>query len=180
MNAGCARKNTVDIKTESCVTSATKRASYQMASEIYIGTTPSEWEKLLDWCQEMLADGKPKKFRCTNTQRRSLDQNAFQHVIYTEISKYLISKGRTDWTPKYTKRNLKNKFLGWELEEYVDIETGEKTSREALRSTAALDKGDAYLFTTAILEWAESIGCEIKIPSDSEYMKQREEQLGFN
>ena len=46
-------------------------------------------------------------------ESRSLNQNAFQHVIYDKISVYLVSKGRKDWTTEFTKKNMKNKFLGW-------------------------------------------------------------------
>jgi hypothetical protein len=109
-------------------------------------------------------------------EKRSLSQNAFQHVIYGDISKYLISKGRSDWTEKVTKKNLKNKFLGWEKEEYTDIETGEITIKEVLISTAGLDVGDSFNYTTNILGWAESIGCEIKIPSKCDYRELMERQ----
>lgn len=115
-------------------------------------------------------DTKPLKVSIKNGSKRSLNQNAFQHVIYKKISDYLISKGREEWTPEFTKKNLKNKFLGWEDEEYVDIHTGEKLVKSVLRSTASLDKGDSFNFTTAILDWSESIGCQIAIPTNSEYM----------
>ena len=109
-------------------------------------------------------------------EKRSLSQNALQHVIYSDISKYLISKGRKDWTPEYTKKQLKNKFLGWVNEEYIDIETGERTIKSVLKPTAGLDKGDAYHYTTQIIEWAESIGCEIRIPAKCEYRELMERQ----
>ncbi len=102
-------------------------------------------------------------------EKRSLDQNAFQHVIYGELSTYLITKGRTDCTPDWVRNALKNKFLGWEPREFTDIVTGEKRGREVLRSTAALDKGEACHYITQIIEWASSIGYEVKIPAKCEY-----------
>ena len=99
------------------------------------------------------------------------------HVVFTEVSSYLISRGRTEWTPEFVKEQLKNKFLGWEEKEFIDVKTGEKTTKSVLVKTSTLDKGDAYQFTTEILDWAESIGCQIKIPANCEYMDLRREQL---
>ncbi len=113
-----------------------------------------------------------KKWR----EQRSLSQNAFQHVIYGEISRYLISKGRSDWTSEKVKEALKNQFLGWVDEEFTDLITGEITVRQVLRSSSKLDKGDAYQFTTEVLCWAESIGLTIKIPVTCEHYKQMAEQ----
>jgi hypothetical protein len=109
-------------------------------------------------------------------EKRTLSQNAFQHVIYEEVSKYLIRKGRTNWTPGYTKENLKNKFLGWEEKEFIDVVTGEVKSKEVLRSTATLDLSEAHVYTSLILNWAESIGCKIKIPENSEYFELEKKQ----
>jgi len=102
-------------------------------------------------------------------ETRSLSQNAFQHVIYDDISKYLISKGRKDWGPKFTKKNMKNNFLGWELTEYTDVKTGEVTTREELISTSGLDVGVACDYITKLLDFAQSIGCDIKIPAHCDY-----------
>lgn len=111
-------------------------------------------------------------------EKRSLSQNAFQHVIYEDISAYLMSKGRTDCTAEWVKEMLKNKFLGWTEKEFVDVVTGERKMREVLRSTAGLDVGASYHYTTEIIDWAQSIGCEIKIPARCEYreMADRENQ----
>lgn len=112
----------------------------------------------------------PLKVKITNTGKRSLSQNAFQHVIYAEISKYLISKGRTDWSPAYTKEQMKNNFLGWEDRVYTNVKTGLKSTHIALRSSSKLDKGEAMNYITQMLDWAESIGCQIKVPESCEYM----------
>lgn len=109
-------------------------------------------------------------------ESRSLSQNALQHVIYSDISTYLITKGRTDCTPDWVKEALKNKFLGWEPRVYTDIVTGEKKVREVLRETSKLDKGEACHYITQIIAWAESIGLEIKIPAACEYREMLDKQ----
>jgi hypothetical protein len=113
-----------------------------------------------------------KAWRVTVVQwreKRSLSQNAFQHAIYKEISEYLISKGRSEWCPIFTKRNMKNNFLGWEIIEYTDVHTGEITTKEELISTSGLDVGVAGDYITRLLEWSQSIGCTIKIPAVCDY-----------
>lgn len=116
------------------------------------------------------------KIKVTNSGKRSLSQNAFQHVCYQEISKYLISNGRDEWTPEFVKKNLKNKLLGWNQEPFVDVITGERREIWTLRHTSKLDKGEAMNYITQILEWAESIGCHIRIPEDSEYYQSMQQQ----
>jgi len=109
-------------------------------------------------------------------EKRSLDQNSFQHCIYQDISEYLISRGRKDCTPEWVKAMLKNKFLGWVPQEFTDLITGAKVTRDVLRETAKLDVGEAYYYTTEIIEWASSIGLEIKIPTHCEYSNLRNAQ----
>jgi len=135
----------------------------------------------LGYCLKVISDailtGKViKVVICEWREKRSLSQNALQHVIYGDISKYLVANGRDKWTPEYTKKQLKNKFLGWIDEEYIDIETGECTIKSVLRGSSSLDKGEAYHYTTQIIEWAESIGCEIRIPAKCEYRDLQEQQ----
>lgn len=112
---------------------------------------------------------------CEKKRTRSLSQNALQHVIYQDISKYLIKKGRLDCSPEWIKRMLKNKFLGWVDSEYVDIVTGDKEIRQELMPTSQLDPGESYRYTTQILDWCVDIGCEIKIPANCEYRKLQDE-----
>ncbi len=116
------------------------------------------------------------KVRITNSGKRSLSQNSFQHVCYQEISKYLVAKGRSEWTPEFVKKNLKNKMLGWKAETFIDVKTGERRDIWTLKSSSKLDKGEAMNYITEILDWAESIGCHIRIPEDSEYMKLMQSQ----
>lgn len=109
------------------------------------------------------------------TDKRSLSQNALQHVIYKDISIYLVDNGR-DWSPERVKKALKFKFLGEYIEHITDVTTGQVHERRELRSTAKLDKGDAHHYTTQIIDWAESIGCQIKIPANCEYRELMEAQ----
>lgn len=102
--------------------------------------------------------------------KRTLSMNSLQHCIYAEVSRYLILKGRLEWSPEFVKKNLKNKFLGWETEVFVDVVTGERCEVQSLKKTSGLDKGDSYLYTEQIIDWAASIGCEVKIPEKSEFM----------
>lgn len=147
-----------------------------MASEIFIGTTPAEGERLLDWCVDQLKDGKPKKFTCVNTQKRSKSQNSLQHQWYTEISKQLVKSGR-DWcTDAWVKRNLKKTFLGMVEVQDVNMQTGEVSSAWEVRSSAKLDKGDAQYYMEQIESWCASAGLEITIPNKSEFFENQQEQ----
>lgn len=102
-------------------------------------------------------------------EKRSLSQNAFQHVIYSEISKYLISKGRTDWSEEKVKFEMKNNFLGWKKRECTNVLTGDVIVKEVLISTTSLDVGESCDYTTKILDFSQSIGCTIKIPVNCDY-----------
>ena len=62
------------------------------------------------------------------------------------------------------------------LEEYTNLKTGEVTVKEVLRSTSGLDQGDAYQYTTQVLDFAQTIGCEIKIPSKCDYRELTDKQ----
>lgn len=147
-----------------------------MAKEFYLLST-EDLHQVAGYVHDHFDNSnKPLKVVVKNYGKRSLSQNALMHVVFTEVSDYLIAKGRTDWTPEFVKEQLKNKFLGWEEKEFIDVKTGEKTTRSVLVKTSTLDKGDAYQFTTEILDWAESIGCHIKIPANCEYMDLRREQ----
>ena len=109
-------------------------------------------------------------------ESRSLSQNAFQHVIYSDISKYLIKKGRTDWNDEKVKFEMKNNFLGWDVTECTNVTTGEITTKEVLRGTSKLDAGEACDYITKLLDFAQGIGCSIRIPADSDYQKYIDEQ----
>lgn len=122
------------------------------------------------------AGGKSLKLKITSARGRSLDQNAFMHVIFGELSRYLINKGREDCNPEWVKAMLKNRFLGWYKQTFTDVVTGEKVEREVLRRTSKLDPGEACQFITQILEWGDSIGCRVKIPAECQYREMMERQ----
>lgn len=109
-------------------------------------------------------------------EKRSVSQNAFQHVIYNELSKYLISKGRNDWDVKKVKFEMKNNFLGWKQTECVNVLTGEVTIKEVLIGTSGLDVGESYYYTTRLLDFSQSIGCTIRIPEKCDYRDLMEQQ----
>lgn len=134
-------------------------------------------EKIAYSIAEIIASGGSAKVVVTKKgARRSLSQNALQHSIYGEISRYLISKDRKDCNPEWVKKMLKNKYLGWTQEAFTDVLTGEVTHREVLRSSSSLEVGEATIYTTQILEFADSIGCEIKIPAKCDYRDMMEIQ----
>lgn len=134
---------------------------------------------LIQEITKLLTENPTHSFRITIKlwrEKRSISQNALQHCIYDEVSKFLIKKGRKDWCKKTVKKNLKNKYLGWTVEEFTDIKTGEIIKKETLRHTSDLDIGESYDYTTNILDFACSIGCEIRIPEKSEYRRLQEQQ----
>ena len=138
--------------------------------------TASSMGFIFNQLKEMAMSGKAYRLTVKEwREKRSIPQNALQHSIYGDISKFLIANGRPDWTPEYTKMALKSKFLGWDSVDVVDIETGEVTTREVERKTSALDVGESCHYTTQIIDWAEGIGCQIRIPVNSDYYKYLQE-----
>lgn len=61
-------------------------------------------------------------------EKRSLSQNALSHMWYSEISEYLISRGKTFATPAWVKDALKHTYLGYETKDLVDVVTGDITT----------------------------------------------------
>ena len=108
--------------------------------------------------------------------KRSLSQNSLQHVIYGVVSKFLIAQGRSEWTPKKVKDSLKSKYLGWEDTEFVDVVTGEISTKTTLRATSDLDTGQSFHYTTQIIEWCEWMDIPIQIPATCEYRSLQELQ----
>lgn len=143
----------------------------------YVIDSKEQLVAVFGYIKEAVLNGDPISLQVKPYKKtRSLSQNAFQHVIYGEVSKYLIRHGRKEWNPEFVKKQLKNKFLGWVQTEFVDVLSGEVSIKEELKSTADLDTGESYHYTTQILEWASSIGCHINVPADCEYRTIQEHQ----
>lgn len=143
----------------------------------YVIDSKEQLVAVFGYIKEAVLNGDPISLQVKPYKKtRSLSQNAFQHVIYGEVSKYLIRHGRKEWNPEFVKKQLKNKFLGWVQTEFVDVLSGEVSIKEELKSTADLDTGESYHYTTQILEWASSIGCYINVPADCEYRTIQEHQ----
>ncbi|POW55597.1 hypothetical protein C3408_16955 [Candidatus Pantoea alvi] len=111
-------------------------------------------------------------------ERRSLNQNALSHMWYSEISDWLIRRGKDFASPEWVKDAMKHTYLGYVEREMVDVVTGETTVIRSLRHTSDLDTGDMHFYLTQVEGWALSLGCKLTVPADSEYMKLKEKQNG--
>ena len=111
-------------------------------------------------------------------ERRSLNQNALSHMWYSEISDWLIRRGKDFASPEWVKDAMKHTYLGYVEREMVDVVTGETTVIRSLRHTSDLDTGDMHFYLTQVEGWALSLGCKLTVPADSEYMNLKEKQNG--
>ncbi len=111
-------------------------------------------------------------------EKRSLSQNALSHMWYSEISEYLISRGKTFATPAWVKDALKHTYLGYETKDLVDVLTGDITTIQSLRHTSDLDTGEMYVFLCKVEAWAMNIGCHLTIPQSCEFQLLRDKQGG--
>ncbi|MGE1562100.1 YbcN family protein [Pantoea septica] len=111
-------------------------------------------------------------------EKRSLNQNALSHMWYSEISDWLIRRGKDFASPEWVKDAMKHTYLGYVEREMVDVVTGETTVIRSLRHTSDLDTGDMHFFLTQVEGWALSLGCKLTVPADSEYMNLKEKQNG--
>ncbi|EYE03410.1 putative phage protein [Escherichia coli 1-110-08_S4_C1] len=109
-------------------------------------------------------------------EKRSLSQNALSHMWYSEISEYLISRGKTFATPAWVKDALKHTYLGYETKDLVDVVTGDITTIQSLRHTSDLDTGEMYVFLCKVEAWAMNIGCHLTIPQSCEFQLLRDKQ----
>lgn len=109
-------------------------------------------------------------------ETRSLSQNNLSHMWYEQISKYLVSRGKTFATPEWVKDALKHTYLGYEEREMTDVITGQKTTVSSLRHTSVLDTGEMYDYMSKVQAWAADIGCLVTVPNDCEYQKLRDQQ----
>ncbi len=111
-------------------------------------------------------------------EKRSLNQNALSHMWYSEISDWLIRRGKDFASPEWVKDAMKHTYLGYVEREMVDVVTGQTTAILSLRHTSDLDTGDMHFYLTQVEGWALSLGCKLTVPADSEYMKLKEKQNG--
>ena len=111
-------------------------------------------------------------------EKRSLNQNALSHMWYSEISDWLIRRGKDFASPEWVKDAMKHTYLGYVEREMVDVVTGETTVIRSLRHTSDLDTGDMHFYLTQVEGWARSLGCKLTVPADSEYMNLKEKQNG--
>lgn len=111
-------------------------------------------------------------------EKRSLNQNALSHMWYSEISDWLIRRGKDFASPEWVKDAMKHTYLGYVEREMVDVVTGETTVIRSLRHTSDLDTGDMHFYLTQVEGWALNLGCRLTAPADSEYMKLKEKQNG--
>ena len=109
-------------------------------------------------------------------EKRSLNQNALSHMWYSEISDWLIRRGKDFASPKWVKDAMKHTYLGYVEREMVDVVTGETTVIRSLRHTSDLDTGDMHFYLTQVEGWALSLGCKLTVPHDSEYQKLKDKQ----
>ncbi len=111
-------------------------------------------------------------------EKRSLNQNALSHMWYSEISDWLIRRGKDFASPEWVKDAMKHTYLGYVEREMVDVVTGQTTVIRSLRHTSDLDTGDMHFYLTQVEGWALSLGCKLTVPADSEYMNLKEKQNG--
>lgn len=109
-------------------------------------------------------------------RKRSLDQNALYWMWLTELSVYLIKKGRKFATKEWCHDAMRHSFLGYDRKELVDVNTGEVQVRQSLRSTTKLQTGEFTFYLEQIEAWATGIGCLLPVPDNSEYMRLKREQ----
>ncbi|HEL8054143.1 TPA: hypothetical protein U0D20_004620 [Escherichia coli] len=147
------------MKTEFCFHESTRDAFWSLLKEL-ISTGKRYRVVITDW-----------------KDRRSISQNSLSHMWYAEISRYLISRGHSQWTETFTKDAMKHAFLGYEKREVIDVSTGEVVEVSELRKTSMLSTGDMHFYLSRIEAWARDIGCLLTIPDNSEYRKLKEQQV---
>ncbi|MCG5044307.1 YbcN family protein [Enterobacteriaceae bacterium 155047] len=127
--------------------------------------------------REHLATGQSLRLQVKEwCEKRSLSQNALSHMWYTEISDYLIARGKTFATPEWVKDAMKHTYLGYESKDRVDVVSGEVTTVQSLRHTSELETGEMYIFLCKVEAWAMNIGCHLTIPQSCEYQQLRDKQ----
>ena len=125
-------------------------------------------EQLSQQLAEMVKEG-PVQVKLSGKKARSLSQNALSHMWYSEVSRWLIGKGKDFATPEWCKDALKNTFLGVEDVFHTDVVTGVSTRRQELRHTSKLDVGEMKLYLDLVYHWCLDRGLMLTIPEGCQY-----------
>lgn len=138
-------------------------------------STKAQFWQLL---RELLASGKKWRISIKEwREKRSLGQNDLSHVWYEQISKYLVSKGRTECSTEWVKLAMKHTYLGYEKKVMTDVVTGEKKEVLTLKKTSGLDAGAMHYYLSQVESWSLHIGCMLRTPDDCEYKRLQREQV---
>lgn len=127
-------------------------------------------EQLSQQLAEMVKEG-PVQVKLSGRKARSLSQNALSHMWYSEVSRWLIGKGKDFATPEWCKDALKNTFLGVEDVFHTDVVTGVSTRRQELRHTSKLDVGEMKLYLDLVYHWCLDRGLMLTIPEGCQYQE---------
>ena len=102
---------------------------------------------------------------------RSHNQNALFWMWCDDLAKFFAAKSGEVFTKDGIHDVLCHKFLGYE-----DRVVGKIVIKDQLKTTKPLDKGEFQRLMEQIDAWACDLGCQLRYPEHSQYMKQREEQ----
>lgn len=136
-------------------------------------------EQLSQQLAEMVKDG-PAQVKLSGRKARSLSQNALSHMWYSEVSRWLIGKGKDFATPEWCKDALKNTFLGVEDVFHTDVVTGVSTRRQELRHTSKLDVGEMKLYLDLVYHWCLDRGLMLTIPEGCQYQELCKRENGID
>lgn len=136
-------------------------------------------EQLSQKLAEMVKEG-PVQVKLSGRKARSLSQNALSHMWYSEVSRWLIGKGKDFATPEWCKDALKNTFLGVEDVFHTDVVTGVSTRRQELRHTSKLDVGEMKLYLDLVYHWCLDRGLMLTIPEGCQYQELCKRENGID
>lgn len=136
-------------------------------------------EQLSQQLAEMVKEG-PVQVKLSGRKARSLSQNALSHMWYSEVSRWLIGKGKDFATPEWCKDALKNTFLGVEDVFHTDVVTGVSTRRQELRHTSKLDVGEMKLYLDLVYHWCLDRGLMLTIPEGCQYQELCKQENGID
>jgi hypothetical protein len=136
-------------------------------------------QQLTDEIQMLLVDG-PVSVKLSGKKARSLSQNALSWMFYTEISRWLVSKGKDFATTQWVHDAMCHTFLGHVDVMDTDVITGVSTRRSELRGTSDLDVGEFTLYLDLVYHWALNYGLMLTVPEDCEYQRLKKEANGYD